>query len=173
MEDVLALIEQIIDEHRLIKQGANDLELVANDAGMLVGLDLAKEDFMPGLLDQGQGLKKLAESLEKLVNGLQIHFEREEKALLTAIERYADRTLVSALNSLLREHDDIRKRLAHSKKEVAELTSGGLSRHVWEARAHDMRAHISHTRKLLEIHAGGEEQMLTALRKQLKAGGSA
>jgi len=78
-----------------------------------------------------------------------------------------------ARGSKLREHDDIRKRLAHSKKEVAELTSGGLSRHVWEARAYDMRAHISHTRKLLEIHAGGEEQMLTALRKQLKAGGSA
>ena len=169
MEEVLALIEKIIEEHKIINIRAQDLELVANDATMLVGLDQAKQDFMPGQLNQGAELKKLAESLEKLETGLRMHFEREEKALLTAVEEYADRSLVSTLHYLLREHNGIKKRFAHSDKDVAELMGGGLSRNVWEANAHDMRAHINHTRKLLEIHAQEEEKMLAALRKQLKA----
>jgi len=169
MHDVLALIEKIIEEHKLITQRAQDLELAANDANMLVGLDQAKQDFMPGQFDQGQGLRKLTESLEKLDNGLQIHFEREEKALLAAVEKYADKSLMSTLHSLLSEHDDIRRRFAHSKKTVSELTSGELSRPVWEASAYDMRAHISRTWKLLKAHARGEEAMLMSLRKQLKA----
>ena len=170
MKEALALIEKIIEEHKIINIGARDLEHVANDAAMLVGLDQANQDFIPGQFNQGTGLEKLAESLEKLENGLQMHFEREEKALLNAAERYADRNLVSTLHYLLREHDGIKKRFAHSDKEVAELIGGRLSRNVWEANANDMRAHINHTRKLLEIHAREEEKMLAELRKQLKAG---
>ncbi len=170
MEEALALIEKIIEEHKIINIRARDLELVANDAALLVGLDQAKQDFIPGQFNQGTGLKKLAESLEKLESGLRMHFEREETALLNAAERYADRNLMSTLHYLLREHDGIKKRLTHSDKEVAELIGGGLSRNVWEANANDMRTHINHTRKLLEIHARDEEKMLAALRKQLKAG---
>ena len=168
MEEVLALIEKLIEEHKLIKQRAQTLEQIANDVSALVGLDEAKEDFMPGKFDQRQGLQKMAESLERIDKGLQTHFEEEEKALLTAVEKHGGKSLVSALHFLLLEHDDLRKRFAHSKKHVAELTNGGLSRQVWEASAHDMRAHISHTRKLLEAHARGEEKLLRSLRKQLR-----
>ena len=168
MEEVLALIKKILEEHKLISQRVQILEQVANDARALLELERAKEDFMPGRFDQRQGLQKLAESLEIIDKGLQAHFNREETALLAAFEKHGDRELASALRSLLLEHEDLRNRLAHSKKHVAELTGGGLSHQVWEASAHDMRAHISHTRKLLEAHAEIEQELLRKLREQLR-----
>jgi len=76
--------------------------------------------------------------------------------------------LASALQSLLLEHKDIRNRLGHSKRHVAELASGNMARHLWEASAHDMRAHMSHTRKLIEAHAAIEQELLHKLRRQLQ-----
>ena len=169
MEEALALIEEIIEEHKVITQRAQILEQVANDVSALLKLESAKEGFMPGRLDQGQNLQKLEESLEIIDKGLQAHFGREEVALLTAFEKHGGRGLVSALNCLLSEHDDLRKRFVHSRNHLAELTGGGLSRHLWEAGAYDMRAHLSHTRKLLEAHLKSEHKLLLSLRRQLKS----
>ncbi len=168
MEEVLALIEKIIEEHKQIIRGFRSLEQVANDAQAIVGLEKAKEAFMPGRLDQRQGLQKLEEALEIIDKGLQSHFGREETALLSAFEKHGGKMFVSALHSLLLEHDDLRKRFAHSKKHVAELTGGELSRHLWEASAHDMRAHLSHTQRLFEAHAKGEQVLLQKLQNHLR-----
>ena len=167
MEEALALIEKIIEEHKSIMQGVQSLEQVASDAEAMVGLDKGKETFMPGRFGQEQGLQKLQKTLEAIDQGLRAHFSREETALLTVFEKHGNKELASALRSLLLEHEDLRNRLAHSKKHVAELVSGGLSRHLWEASAHDMRAHISHTRKLLEAHAEIEEELFHKLRTEL------
>jgi hypothetical protein len=72
------------------------------------------------------------------------------------------------LHSIFLEHIDLRSRLVHSQKHVAELASGSMARHHWEASAHDMRAYISHTRKLLEAHAEIEQELLQELRDRLK-----
>ena len=125
-------------------------------------MPLCREGFQ-----EKQGLQKLKESLEAIDKGLQAHFNREETALLATVEEKGDREMVSNLRSLLLEHEDLRNRLAHAKKHVAELTDGGLSRHLWEASAHDMRAHITHTRKLLEAHAEIEQELLRELRERL------
>jgi len=143
------------------------MEQVANDAEAMVGLEKAKEVFMPGRLEQKEGLKKLQELQEKVEKGLYAHFNREETALMSAVEKRGGRKIASALRTLLLEHKDLKKRIAHSKKHVADLLGGGLSRTVWEATAHDMRAHISHTRKLLEAHAAIEQELLQELRDQL------
>ena len=167
MEEALALIEEIIEEHKSIMQGAQTLEQTASDAEAMVGLEKAKETFMPGRFEQEQGLKKLQASLEAIDQRLRAHFNREETGLLDVFEKHGNKELASALRSLLLEHEDLRNRLAHSKKHVAELVSGGLSRQVWEASAHDMRAHISHTRKLLEAHAEIEQELFHRLRTEL------
>ena len=168
MEEALALIENIIDEHRVIKGRVQSLEQAASDASAILGLGEAKEAFMPGRLDQKQGLQKMQELLETIDQGLEAHFEREETGLLAAFEKHGDREIVSALRSLLLEHEDLKHRFAHSKKQVAELASGELSRHVWEASAHDIRAYISHTLKSLEGHAQLEHELLLSVRKQLR-----
>jgi len=168
MEEALAVIEKIIEDHKVIKQRFQTLERVANDAEAMTGFEKAKEAFMPGRLSQKQGLQELQESLDAIERGLHIHFHNEETGLLGVVERYGDEELKSALRSLLLEHEDLRNRLAHSKKHVAELIGGGLSRHLWEASAHDMRAYISHTRKLLEVHAEIEQELLHKLRSELR-----
>ena len=167
MEETLALIEKIVEEHKSIMQGVRSLEQAASDAEAIVGLEKAKETFMPGRLEQEQGLKKLQASLEAIDQGLRAHFNREETGLMNVFEKHGNKELASALRSLLLEHEDLRNRLAHAKKHVAELMSGGLSRHLWEASAHDMRAHISHTRKLLEAHAEIEQELFHKLRTEL------
>ena len=59
MEEALALINKIIDEHKVIIGRVQSLEQAANDASVLVGLEKARDTFVPGRLDQKQGLQKL------------------------------------------------------------------------------------------------------------------
>jgi iron-sulfur cluster repair protein YtfE (RIC family) len=169
MKEIATMIDNLIAEHRVIIKDARSLEQVANDASALVELEEAKDTFVPGRFDQKQSLQKLQESLAAIDQGLQEHFNREETALLSAFEKHGDTRLVTALNSLLLEHKDLRNRLTHAKEHIAELVSGGLGRHQWEASANDMRAHLSHTRKLLEAHAAIENELFVQLRQHLKS----
>lgn len=168
MEDDLAIIERVIDEHKTIRQRFHNLEQVANDAEAMMGFEEAKEAFMPGRLGQKQGLRELDDTMKAIEDGLQRHFHFEETSLPTVVDRYSDEELKSSLRSIFLEHIDLRNRLAHSKKHVSELVSGGMARHRWEASAHDMRAYISHTRKLLGAHVGIEQELLRELRSRLK-----
>ena len=169
-EDTLALIDRIIEEHQVAFIRFRELEKVGGDVEAISGIEDAKEAFMPGRFNQKEGLKKMQESLEIIEQGLLGHFNREETALLAAFEKQGDRKLVSALNALLLQHKDFRNRFTESKKLVAELIDGGLARHQWEASAHDMRTHISYTRKLLQAHAAGEQPLLLELRRLLVKG---
>ena len=168
MEQALAVIEQIIEDHKLISQRFQAAEQIANDAEALAGFDKAKEAFMPGRLAQKPGLQELQSSLAKIEQGLHHHFHLEETSLPSVVGKYGDEEIKSDLRSLLLEHKDLRNRIAHSKKHVAELVEGNLSRHLWEASAHDMRAYITHTRKLLEAHAEIERELLHKLLNRLK-----
>lgn len=168
MKEAIAVIEQIIKEHEVISQRFQAAERVANDAEALAGFDKAKEAFMPGRLAQQPGLQELQASLAKIEQGLNRHFHLEETSLPGVVGKYGDEENKSDLRSLLLEHKDLRNRLAHSKKHVAELVEGNLSRHLWEASAHDMRAYFSHTRKLLEAHAEIERELLHKLLNRLK-----
>ncbi len=58
-------------------------------------------------------------------------------------------------------------RLVYSKQDLAKLTTGDLSRDVWEATGYDMRAYLSHTRRLFETHAEMEQELLRTLRSEL------
>ncbi len=162
--EVVSLIDQLIREHQQIFASAQAI----NDAAAMLELDKAKDKFVPGrLVDHQQGLQKLAESLQLINTGLEAHFKREETSLLVAFEKHGGKTLVSALQSLLLEHDNLRERFVHAKKKVAELTGGEMSRHTWEASAHDMRAHLTHTLKLLTTHAHAEQELFHKLRAEL------
>lgn len=168
MEDDLAIIERVIAEHKTIRQRFQNLEKVANDAEAMAGFEEAKEAFMPGRLDQKQGLRSLEDTLNVIEDGLQNHFHFEEISLPGVVDHCGDEENKSSLRSILLEHADLRNRVAHSKKHVAELAAGDMARHRWEASAHDMRTYISHTRKLLEAHAEIEQELLHELRNRLQ-----
>ncbi|MDD4859086.1 MAG: hemerythrin domain-containing protein [Dehalococcoidales bacterium] len=166
--DIHKLIQQIIEEHKVTFEKMRNMETVANDVEAISGLEKSKESFMPGRTDQRKGLEALQELLEKVIKGLEKHFKREETALLAAFEKYGDRELATSLHSLLLEHEDLKARFDLSKRHIAELTSGDLSQPVWEAKAHDMRAHLSHTRKLLEAHAAIEQELLKKMEAMIR-----
>ena len=168
MEEAFALIDQLIEEHKQILQRFQTAEQVANDVVAILELDKAKEDFVPGRFgDQRQGLQNLQESLEAIEKGLQRHFDREETGLLTVFEQHRGGMLASGLRVLLLEHQEIKDRIAESKKEVAELVSGDLSREVREGGAWGVRVYLSHTRKLLQAHAQSEQELFYKLRTEL------
>ncbi len=168
MEEALATIERVIAEHKTIKQGFNNLERVVNDTEAMMSFEEAKEAFMPGRLNQKKGLQELEDTLKEIEDGLQRHFHFEETSLPSVVDRHGDEELKSSLQSIFLEHVDLRNRLAHSKKHAEELVAGDMARHRWEASAHDMRAYISHTRKLLEAHAEIEQELLHKLQSRLK-----
>jgi hypothetical protein len=168
MEDALATIERVIAEHKAIRKDFYNLEQVANDAQAMKSFEAAKEAFMPGRLDHRQGLSQLANALTAIESGLHRHFHFEETSLPTVVDMHGNEELKSSLRSILLEHIDLRNRLAHSRKHAEELVDGSMARHRWEASAHDMRAYISHTRKLLEAHAEIEQELLHELRSRLK-----
>ncbi len=171
MANTMQLIDQLIAEHKNLGEKTQALEKTANDATLLSNLKEAKNAFIPGAGSQKEDLKKLEQMLLAIDTWLVKHFTREETVLLPAVEEYGDDKLVTALNSLLFEHTDLKDRLLHSRKRVDELKGNGLSQTLWEARASDARAYISHTRNLLETHAVRENHFLTELRKYLKKHG--
>jgi len=167
VKEILAIINQIIKEHKVILQHGAELEQVANDAEALMTLDKAMEVYMPGRLDQNQGFQKLQELRVRVGEGLKAHFDREETQLLAAFQNHGNERLLGTLHTLLLEHKDIKNRLDQEKKYMAALATGQTSRHLWEATAHDMRAYIAHTRRLLEAHAEIEQELLHRLRKDI------
>lgn len=168
--ETLTLIDKIIEEHQLVFKRFKNLEGMFSDSAAISVMDEAKDAFMPGRLDREQGLQKLLDALGIIEQGINAHFNREETALLAAFEKYEEKNLVTVLKALLVQHEDLRSRLTYSKKQVAELISGGLARQKWEASAHDTRAHITHTQKLFHGHAAGEQPLLMAIRKRLVEG---
>ena len=169
MEEALALIDQLIAEHKQILQGVQTAEQVANDAMAILELDRAKDDFVPGRFgDPKQGLQNLQDSLETIEKGIQAHFGREESRLLTVLQQHGGGMLASGLRVLLLEHEELQNRISESKKEVAELAVEGLSREVREGKAWGVRVYLSHTRKLIQAHAQSEEVLFRTLKSELK-----
>ncbi|MBI2868916.1 MAG: hemerythrin domain-containing protein [Chloroflexi bacterium] len=170
-EQVLAIINRVIEEHKVIHERMSTLQSVANDAEAMLAIEKAKESFVPGRLDQAASLVKFREISDKVDTGLRAHFNFEETSLLTAFQNYADTRLAAGLQTLLLEHKDLTDRMNDARRHLADLTGGQLSRHAWEATAHDLRAHITHTRKLIEGHNGREQVLLVELQKQIKSAG--
>ena len=169
MTETLSLIDQTLKEHEEIMLGVEASESIANDLTAMAELDRPLESFVPGRPgDQRRSLNDLQESLERVDKVLQGHFDREEKALLTAFEKRPDKMLASAFSALLHEHKELRDRIARSRENASELATGGLSRDVWEGKAYGLRAYMRHTRKLIEAHADSEWELLQRLRTQLE-----
>lgn len=167
IEDV-ALIDQIIEEHELILRRVRTLEGATSDLAAMLDLERVKEDFVPGRFgDRGGDLQSWQEAIEAVDKGLQTHFEREERGVLTVFEKHGGGMLASALHILLREHEELRNRIAKLKKDAAELAAGGMSREVWEGKAWGIGSYIAHTRKLIEAHAKSEFELLQTLRSRL------
>jgi len=85
MEDVIALVDEIIEEHEAITQKVQTLEqVVTKDVEAIISLMVAEEASAPVRRGFELSLREIKELLETTSQGLQAHFNREETALLTA-----------------------------------------------------------------------------------------
>ena len=163
----IELIDQLISEHRSINERTAELQQYANDAVVLNELDEARESFMPGRFDAREGLKKLNEMMKEIASFIGRHFNHEETILLEAVEELNDLEIVSAFNGLLMEHSYLKTRLGRVRELIDDLKSGSLTRQHWNSSAHDLKAYLNHTRKLLAIHAASETTLFIELRRHL------
>ena len=168
--EALGLIEKIIEEHRIILGGIRDFSQHTNDMVAIRGLGQAQEDFVPGRLeDQKQSLDSWQESLLAIDSGIQAHFHREETALVVAVAEYGDNDLASALRHWLTDHEDLRERMSRMKQDVAGLVIDASAQEIWQGKAWGIRVYMTHTGKLLKVHAHGEQKMMVKLRNLLEA----
>lgn len=176
-KEVIALIDRLIAEHRVLLQDMDSLVNVVNDAGAILSFNKAREVFMPGRHSVRGDLEKLDELLGNIDTGLRAHFNREETGLHAAFEKSGGTELASAYHSLIKQHDslrgrlveheNIRKNLLQSLKELHDPERGSLSRHTWEATAHDIRAYMTQSRKLIQEHTVAEQHVFLDLREKL------
>jgi hypothetical protein len=166
MEEIAAIIERVIAEHKVILADLKSLEKVSNDAVALKAIDKGKEAFMPGRRASKDGLNQLEAVRAKLDAGLRKHFQWEEVTLLDAFNEYKANSLIKILKTLMSEHEDIREGLGELKGLIEELHTEQMSHQLWEAKAYDMRAHMSNLQKTIETHALNEQRLLNDLLKQ-------
>lgn len=171
MKETLALIDQILDEHNRIHRDLHSLERVSSDLDALVELDSDRtRSYFVVRTPNGreEGLQQWQDALEAIDEGLRAHFQREETLLSQAFQKHGNRELVSALDTLLHEHDDLRDRVAKLRKDAADLVAGGLRIEIWEANGWGMRVNIDRIRALIESHASSEQRLLNTLRSELE-----
>jgi len=168
MAELLVLVDQLIAEHKAIKEKFVTLESSMNDARLITDISHARDSFIPTSPGEKVNLYNVATILENISSWLEKHFEREETVLRPAIEVYGDNEILSSLNRLLFEHADLRYRMNHSKTRVAELIEGKLETDLWQVTAEDVRVYLDHTDKLLASHAAAENKLFNSLRKAIK-----
>jgi hemerythrin-like domain-containing protein len=135
---------------------------------LLSGLKDAGDTIVRGEVLPDPDLKNLAQILNILASWLEAHFIREETALRQAVINYGNNRFVAALDSLLFEHDEIRDRLVSARAHIEELLGGSLDQVRREAAVRDLKAHLEHSRKLLETHAAKENHFLAEMRRHLQ-----
>lgn len=172
-DEVVALINRLIEEHKILNLDMASLENVVNDAGAIINFERAKDIYIPGRPGAKDDLKKLDKLLDTIDQGLRAHFDREEKGLNTAFDKLGTPEMAKAFHTLVLEHDGLRDRLSQhqniknnlfkSLKGSDEPDHGTMTRQQWEATAHDMRAYIIQSRKLVREHTFREHGLFTGL----------
>jgi len=162
MEDYLAIIRRVIEEHQTIRGHIKLVGDSISDREALTSLERARTDWIPGrpeLLAETQ--KKLQQAISFLDEGLKNHFAFEGKALPPLLGELFMRALVL-------EHQEIRKEIDKAKSIATETKLEGLSREELLSRESHIQQTISSICQLVEEHATKEEIILEMLQRALE-----
>jgi len=162
MQDKLAIIRRIIDEHQTIK---GHLKLVGDsvsDQEALAALQKAHADFIPGRLEvMSEKQKKLQQTMSALEEGLKNHFAFEEKALPPLLGELL-------MQALVLEHREIKNEIDEAKSTVESIKLEGLSREKLISKESHMQQMIDNICQLVEEHATKEEAILEMVQRALE-----
>ena len=162
MQDKLAIIRRIIDEHQTIK---GHLKLVGDsvsDQEALAALQKAHADFIPGRLEvMSEKQKKLQQTMSALEEGLKNHFAFEEKSLPPLLGELL-------MQALVLEHREIKNEIDEAKSTVESIKLEGLSREKLISKESHMQQMIENICQLVEEHATKEEAILEMVQRALE-----
>jgi hemerythrin len=162
MQDKLAVIKRIIDEHQNIKQHVKLVGDSISDQEALNVLHKEHSDFIPGRLEViSEKQKKLQQTLAFLEEGLKNHFYFEEKALPPLLGELLTQALIL-------EHQEIIKEIENDKSIVANISLEGLSREELLEKEAYIEQVIDTLLQLIEGHATREETVLGMIRSALE-----
>lgn len=161
MQDKLAIIRRIIDEHQTIK---GHLKLVGDsvsDQEALAALQKAHADFIPGRLEvMSEKQKELQQTMRALDEGLKNHFAFEEKALPPLLGELL-------MQALILEHREIKNEIDEAKSTVESIKLEGLSREELLSKESHIQQMIDNICQLVEEHATKEEAILEMVQRAL------
>ena len=164
MDNPVALIDGLLEDHANIVRDVEGLEQACSDATALTHLSQADKDFSPGRLDKAEGLKKLQNIVSKCQSGVAEHFTKEETALLEVFRKHGSEEQMAQFHTLLKQHQELTERFAEAKNRADQLVSGEIRGGNWNAAANDLLTYMNKTRKLIEEHASTEHSLFRALR---------
>ena len=170
MSKTLALVEQILDEHKQIHGSFEKLGKISGDATAAaeLGSEKTKDYFVPKSLDdKGEGMRRWKETLEAIDGGLKAHFNREETALASAFKREGTPDLADAFDKLLAEHEGINAHVAKLMKDAEDIASGEKIE-VWEGSGWGMKTNVETLRDEIMAHAEREQVLLGKMKSHLQ-----
>ncbi len=170
MDNPVALIDEMLEDHATIVKDVEGLEKACSDATALTHLSKADKDFSPGRLDRAEGVKNLQNTIEKCEKGVADHFSREETALLEVFKKHGDDASMSQFHTLLKQHQELKDRFAEATRRAGELVSGDIPGGQWNAAANDLLTFMNRTRKIIEEHASSEHKLFRELRSTVTQG---
>jgi len=162
MENYLATIRKVIEEHQTIREHVKLVGDSVSDREALTSLERARADWIPGRLEiLAEGQKKLQQVLSSLDEGLKNHFAFEGTAL---------RPLLGELfmRALLLEHREIEREIDKAKSMVAKAKLEGLNREELLSKESQMQQMINSICLLVEEHATKEEAILDMIKRALE-----
>ena len=162
MEDHLAIIKRVIEEHQIIRGHIKLVGDSISDREALTTLEKARADWMPGrpeLLVETQ--KKLQQSISFLDEGLRSHFVYEEKVLPPLLGELF-------MRAILLDHQQIKKGIDEAKSIVGNIKLEGLSREELLSRESHIQEMINSICQQVEEHATREEIILEMLQRALE-----
>ena len=163
MEDKLAIIRRVIEEHQGIRAHLKMVGDSVNDQEALAALHKAHATAIPGQLGSViEKQKKLIQAIESLTEGLNNHFYFEEKALPPLFGELLMRTL-------LMEHHEIKEEIDRASASVTQNSFEGKTREELMSQDVLTQETISSTLQLIEEHATKEEGILGMLERALKS----
>ena len=162
MEDYLAIIRRVIEEHQTIR---GHIKLVGDsipDREALTSLEKARADWVPG---QPTFLAEIQEKLQRVImsldEGIKNHFVYEEKVLPPLLGKLFMRALIL-------DHREVTKEINEGKSVATGIRLEGLSREELLSKESQVQQTISSICRAVEEHLTKEETILEMLRAALE-----
>jgi hypothetical protein len=162
VEDYLAVIRKVIEEHQAIRGHVKLIGDTLSDREALDNLERARADWVPGREEAlSERQNRLLVTMSSLEEGLNRHYAFEEKALPPLLGDLL-------MQALVLEHRDLRKVVTETKSAIANTKLEGASREEIMSRESNIQNMIESLSHQKDEHLNREEAILYMLQRVLE-----